>query len=208
MTKRALASVALAAGLAAALPAAAKAATIAPTLNCPVPTVLQPYERFGDSRWYELAPGGSFEIGASTWTLAGGATLVAGNEPWFLNSRTDTSALSLPPGAVATSAAMCVDISYPTFRFPVRSLDPNGQTDLDIEVRYPDADDSAWMKVRTESGKLHEGWRITEDVDLKPDHYSGEAGQRLVYIRLSARGKKDDPGWRVDDVYVDPRLRG
>lgn len=189
-----------------ALPSAAAAAP-AP-LNCPAPTILQPYKTFGDARWYEMAPGGTFEAGAAPWTLSGGAKVVAGNEPWLLSAKTDKSALSLAPGAVATSPVMCVDIYYPTFRFPVRSLDPNGNTDLDIEVRYPDAGDAAWKKVRTESGKLHEGWRITSDVDLKPDTFSGRAGQRRVYLRFSARGKTGAPGWRVDDVYVDPKFRG
>ena len=199
---------ALVAGLAATATPAIPTAAAKPQLSCPTPTLLQPYELLGDSRWYELAPGASFEDGAAGWTLKGGTTLVAGNEPWYLNSATDKSSLSLPPRAVATSPVMCVDITYPTFRFPVRSLDPAGQTDLDIEVRYPDAADSSWKKVRTESGKLEDGWRITSDVDLKPDTYSGEAGQRRVVFRFSARGKLGDPGWRIDDIYVDPRLRG
>jgi hypothetical protein len=200
---------ALLAGLTAmALPTnAAGAATTAPS-SCPSPALLQAYKAFGDARWYELAPGASFEAGAAAWTLKTGAKVVAGNEPWYLNKLTDTWSLSLPPGASATSPAMCVDIDYPTFRLPVRAYDPNGATDLDIEVRYPDAGDSSWKKVRTESGKLHEGWRVTSDIDLKPDTYSGQAGQRRVDLRFSARGKTGAPGWRIDDVYVDPRMRG
>ena len=196
------------AGLAAmALPSTAGAWTTSPS-SCPAPALLQAYKAFGDMRSYELAPGGSFEAGTAGWTLSTGAKVAAGNEPWYLNSLTDGSSLSLAPGAVATSPLMCVDINYPTFRLPVRTLDPNGNTDLDIEVRYPDGADRSWKKVRTESGKLEQGWRITSDIDLKPDTFSGRAGQRQVSLRFTARGKTGAPGWRIDDVYVDPRMRG
>jgi len=189
------------------LPSGALAATSFPG-SCPAPTLGQPYKSMGDSRWYELAPGGSFEAGAAGWTLQTGATVAAGNEPWFLNAKVDQSSLSLRPGAVATSPAMCVDLNYPTFRLPVHALDSQGQSDLDIEVRYPDGADRSWKKVRTESGKLHEGWRVTSDIDLKPDTFSGRWGQRRVNLRFTAKGKTGAPGWRIDDVFVDPRMRG
>jgi hypothetical protein len=47
------------------------------------------------------------------------------------------------------------------------------------------------------------GWRISPEVDLKPDRGGDHAGERMAALRITAvRGD-----WRVDDLYVDPRRR-
>src|SRR5205085_1350629 len=71
---------------------------------CPMPS--QPFRAWGDTSWYQLATGGSFE-GQNSWKTSGGATVVADNEPWHVNAAADAQALSLPQGAVATSPASC-----------------------------------------------------------------------------------------------------
>jgi hypothetical protein len=199
------------------LPAAAGAArtklvsavttTTLGTLDCVEPSLTQPFSGFGDLRFYTLAPGGHFETGAAGWTLTAGAAVAPGNEPWYLRSGADRYSLQLPPGAVATSPPMCVTLDYPIFRLPVQSLDPSGQTDLVVEVRYPDAADASWKGVRTESGKSADGWRLTSDIDLKPDTYGSSNEWRNVQLRFAAKGIAGDPGWRVDDVFVDPYMR-
>lgn len=185
-----------------------KRVTSTTTASCTTSALEQPFARFGDYRSYALAPGGAFEgLTGDGWTLANGAKVMSGNEPWQLRSASDSHSLSLPPGAVATSPAMCVTLDFPIFRMPVRSLDPYGQTDLVIEVRYPSGADTSWKGVRTESGKLEDGWRVTSDIDLKPDTYGSTNEWRQVHLRFTAKGTPGDPGWRVDDVYVDPRMR-
>src|SRR5690348_7562788 len=48
--------------------------------TCSVSTLSQPFAQWLDYAEYELVPGGDFE--SSTWTLAGGAELVAGSDPY------------------------------------------------------------------------------------------------------------------------------
>ena len=85
-------------------------------LNTCNPSALsQPFARWLDFADYELAPGGDFE--SSTWTLTGGAHLVAGSEPHATTGTLGSSSLSLPTGSSARSPATCVDAAYPTIRF-------------------------------------------------------------------------------------------
>src|SRR5690349_18193270 len=89
-------------------------------LSCTAPIFENPFAAFGDDFDYVLAPNGSFESDGG-WQLDDGAGIVAGNDPFDLRSGPDGSMLSLPEGASATSALMCVDPTYPTARFPVRA---------------------------------------------------------------------------------------
>jgi hypothetical protein len=38
------------------------------------------------------------------------------------------------------------------------------------------------------------GWRLTSDIDLKPDTFGSRFGQSQVLLRVSARGKTRAPG--------------
>src|SRR5437868_9166437 len=58
---------------------------------------------WGDYGQYFLASDGGFEGGGAGWGFAGGARVVAGNEPFHLHSSQDDSSLLLPYGAVAAS---------------------------------------------------------------------------------------------------------
>ena len=73
----------------------------------------QPFAQFGDDLSYTLVPGGSFEPGTAGWSLAGGATVVGGNEPFAASG---SHSLYLPNGSYATSPFMCVGTLSPTFR--------------------------------------------------------------------------------------------
>src|SRR4051794_9421930 len=74
--------------------------------GCPAQVLEQPFIAWGDSALYRIAPGGSFELGAPGWTLAGGAELVGPGAPFIPASA--ATALRLAPGASATSAPICV----------------------------------------------------------------------------------------------------
>jgi len=63
----------------------------------------QAFEDWGDRSNYMLMPGGSFEIGAPSWNLNGGAKVVSGNEPFYLHSRMDRRSLYLPSGSSAST---------------------------------------------------------------------------------------------------------
>ena len=90
---------------------------VASAPDCTPKPTTQPFRPWGDSTPYNLAPGGSFEGGAGSWSLTGGASLVTGNEPWKVAGATHSRSLRLPPGATATSPVICVGLEHPTLRF-------------------------------------------------------------------------------------------
>jgi hypothetical protein len=100
--------------------APAKAALIT-TDACDHATLSQPFAHWNDSNDYKLIPGGSFENGASGWTLSHGARIVSGSEPFGATGSVGASSVSLPAGASVTSPFTCVDAAYPTFRFFARN---------------------------------------------------------------------------------------
>ena len=64
---------------------------------CNPSALSQPFARWLDFAYYELAPGGDFE--SSTWTLSGRATLVGRSEPYAATG-TPRSLLALVAGRV------------------------------------------------------------------------------------------------------------
>ena len=100
--------------------APARAALIS-TDACDNATLTQPFSHWNDANEYKLIPGGSFESGASGWTLSHGASIVSGSEPFGAAGSVGASSVHLPAGASVTSPFTCVDAAYPTFRFFARN---------------------------------------------------------------------------------------
>jgi hypothetical protein len=100
--------------------APARAALIS-TDACDNATLAQPFSHWNDTNEYKLIPGGSFENGASGWTLSHGASIVSGSEPFGAAGSVGASSVHLPAGASVTSPFTCVDAAYPTFRFFARN---------------------------------------------------------------------------------------
>jgi hypothetical protein len=88
------------------------------------------FAQWGDSRSYDFASG--FESNGAGWTLAGGAKVVAGNEPFYLHSDSDNSSLLLPSGATATSPALCFGLLDPGLRF--LAVAPSGSGTLHVQL--------------------------------------------------------------------------
>jgi hypothetical protein len=89
--------------------------------NCGATT--QPFAQFGDSRNYTFGTNGGLESGANGWAISGG-NVVAGNESYYVHSRSDDSSLQLPAGASAATPGLCQETSSSVVRFFLRS--PNG----------------------------------------------------------------------------------
>lgn len=87
-------------------------------VSCPDPTT-QPFKQWSDYARYAPVPDGGFEAGASGWKLAGGAKVVAGNEPFYLLGPRDRSSLFMPAGSSATSPPMCIALFSSKMRFVV-----------------------------------------------------------------------------------------
>jgi hypothetical protein len=107
----------LGATLVAFLSATSAKAALVSTDPCDNSTLTQPFAAWSDSNSYKLVPGGSFEGSLSGWTLSGGATRVAGSEPFGVTGTVGTSSMYLPAGASVQSPYTCVDAAYPEFRF-------------------------------------------------------------------------------------------
>jgi hypothetical protein len=178
--------------------------TAGTALSCADPVIENPFLPFGDDLDYVLAPNGSFESNGG-WRLDD-AEIIDGDDPFDLRSDPDERMLSLSERSEATSALMCVDPSYPTFRFPVRAT--GRRAHIVVEVAYPW---SRWGSDfrRSDSFRVDgdEGWTISPHLDLDPERGGSGPGWRPMAIRLSARNGFGDAGAVLDDVYVDPRAR-
>jgi hypothetical protein len=142
-----------------------------------------------DAAWYEAAPDGALEAGGAGWTLAGGAAVVNGNDPY----EPGTSALSLPAGASATTPPVCVDLAHPTLRFFARG----GSGPLVVTALFRDA---LGLQHELPVGTLVAGG------DWAPSPVLAIVGNLLssqVTFRFVSAGT-----WRVDDVFVDPYSKG
>ena len=85
------------------------------------------------------------------------------------------------------SPTMCVDLNFPTFRFFARALDD--ETDLKVEVAYPDSANPDFEQVALLLGGDYDGvWGLTEDVALSPERGGTAFGGRGAVLRFTVIG--------------------
>jgi hypothetical protein len=173
--------------------------------TCTNPLLVKPFAGFGDRRDYVLAPGGAFEGGiAPGWQISGGGKIAAGG-------RSSAASLSLPPGATAVTPAMCIDLSFPHMRFYSKAMGTAAEAKVGVEVVYPDVRAPAFEEIKQFDGKqgtaAGSGWRLSDDVDLKPDLGGKTNATRRVALRFTSLGTRRGGDVRIDDVYVDPKRR-
>ena len=146
-----------------------------------------------DLAFYQEAPDSGFEAGGS-WTLAGDAAVVDGNQPYFAGSKS----LELPPGASATTAPICVTVEHPTIRFFARNT---GSTlaPLTVTVQFKTL---LGLPAELPVGEIVGGaqWGPTAPLLLLGNLLSNEVRFRFT----PAQGSE----WQIDDVYVDPYSKG
>jgi hypothetical protein len=176
---------------------------LSPLLSpCPEP-LSQPFLSAGDIGWYASVPNGGFEAGGASWTFAGGAGIVSGNEDTFVRAASDAFSLSLPPGSSATTATACIGTLSPTFRFFARNSGAPTAA-LRVDVVYRDVLGLRWtLPVATFSAGV--SWEPTPPALLLanlialPLLTDGAAHVQLRFTPLGPGG-----AWQIDDVYVDP----
>lgn len=195
----ALAVTALAAGA----PSASAGLLVESAPDCTPKPTTQPFAPWNDSTPYNLAPGGSFEGGAGSWSLTGGASLVTGNEPWKVAGSTHSRSLRLPPGATATSPVICIGIEHPSLRFFAKNnhallssmtVEVIVETSLGLKTAVP-------IGVLLPNGQWKPSpkiWIIANLLPLLPGEHTP------VQFRVRSVGLGT---WSVDDFYVDPRHR-
>lgn len=151
-----------------------------------------PFAPWGDFAAYELAPGGDFE--SSTWTLSGGAKLVAGSEPYAATGALGSSSLSMPDASSAQSPLVCVDAASPSIRFFIAG---NGS----VAVNLVAGGSVIPAGIAVAGGE----WAPTP-VMLTSSAVLGAESGGTAQVSVSFTGLSGSP--RIDDVFVDPWSRG
>jgi hypothetical protein len=196
----------LAAAACFAAPAAAQAACD------PLPTT-QAFAAFGDASDYFLAENGGFESGSAGWQLTN-ASVVSGNESYFLGGRGDTHSLSIAPGGRAVSNPICVDTTRTGYRFFAQQAKSVAAPNLKVSLRWVGPDGVArYVRVDTLAGANYSAWtpsrfwapqlaaQLFQRLGLTPE---STATVRLVFDVDNVAG----PAWRIDDLYIDPFRAG
>ena len=156
---------------------------------------------FGDTNWYFLAPQGSFETGADGWTVSSGRT-VADDSGFADGPKPGRYSLELAPGATATSPPLCANSTTPSFRFFARTVTGDASS-YTVEVTYVT---TAGDKVRA-SGMASVGsaWSLTPEFRVLTNKIAEDAsGWGSIQVSVTAA---NDSALRIDDLYVDPRMR-
>ncbi len=172
------------------------------TSTCPASAQSRPFLKWGDSNSYQLLAGGDFEGSLSGWTLSRGAAQAVGSETYGVTGTVGNYSLALPTsGAAAQSPFTCVSASDPTFRFFVRG--EGVPSSISVAVVYPTpfgliavtvgtvAPSGAWQP----SAAMPTGAAIAGALSS-----NGTAQMALRFTALSGSS-------RIDDVFVDPRMR-
>lgn len=195
---------ALVAGATLACAAPAHAATVGNPYDCtPAPTLTHAFSQWSDDALYTPLPGGNFETGAAGWTLGGGASVVADNEPWNIGGAGRAS-LVLPEHGSAVSAPICIDETYPFYRLFARNAGTAGAT-LKMEVLFLDAKGNV-KSVKSLDYRARSGaWQPTGTAPINVFTPKTTGTAAPISLRFTAQG--GGGRWLIDDVYVDPFMR-
>ena len=171
--------------------------------SCPTTPTTKPFQMFGDSANYSLAPAGDFESGASGWTLSG-AAVTSGNESYRVHGAADAKSLTINPTGTAVSPAFCVGIEHPWFRFFVRR--PSGTWgNLAVRLRWKD---STGHTNETTVGTVDAAtWQPTGLFQLSSSLPLWQSGQTLS-VQIVFDPENYGGAYAIDDVYIDPYTRG
>jgi hypothetical protein len=170
------------------------------TAGCDPVATITPFARWNDANEYKLVDGSSFGTSTSGWTLAGGAHLVSGGEPWGVTGQVSRSALSLPQGAWAQSPFTCVDLADPTWRF--FAANATSRSTLQVSVVYTTpllGQVVTPVGTQTQAG----GWTPSQTM-LTADQLQAllKGGAADVALRFTATSGTSN----IDDVFIDPRM--
>jgi hypothetical protein len=177
------------------------AAQASPCKNGPT---TKAFAAFGDNADYSLVPGGSFESGATGWSLTG-AAVVSGNEPWKVGGTTNAKSLAINSTGRAVSGSVCVGAEHPTFRFFARRTSGTWGV-LDVRLRWTDAGVTHETLVGSVSGG-DLAWHPSRSFNLAQVIGISNNSQ-AVQTQFVFQPEGGSGAWAIDDVYVDPYTRG
>lgn len=160
----------------------------------------QVFAPWGDTAYYGLVPGGSFEKDGPSWALSGGAAVVQGNEPFYVRDDRDRRSLYLPAGSAALSPTVCFGLGDWHSRFFVRNVgSARGSLKVDIVVHS-----LLGLVSILDGGSMDASgsWAPSPRVGLTLTNVCSLLGVRSISFRLRAVGS--GAAFQVDDVYLDP----
>jgi hypothetical protein len=193
--RRRLAAITLALCAAVVLPGVASAA-------CPDRPSAREFARWLDPINYTLVPGGHFENGTSGWILSGGARVVSGNEPFYLNAAGESRSLYLPSGSSARTPFVCVELLDPVARFVTRNRGSMlGALAVEAVVRTS----GGTVVLPAGLAALSSAWQPSLPMLTAANFLSAlnlDDGTASVAFRFRPIGLL--AAWQIDDVYVDP----
>ena len=175
-----------------------------PTTARPQPTLSQTFAPLGDHGLYTPVRNAGLENGATGWTLAGGAAVVAGNEPWKIGGAADGHALDLPAGSSAVTAAALHRRDLP----PLPAVRPQRRL-AKGSSRSTSSTTTAKGNLSTPSPSTTRRRRPPGSRPARSASTSSGQDDRAaapVAFRFTPTGK--DAAFQIDDVYVDPWARG
>ena len=156
-------------------------------------TVSQPFSRWGDTSYYVLVPGGSFEPGSPAWSLGGGARVVSGNEPYYVHSKNDKYSLYMPAGSSVTTPPMC----FAAGDWKVRVFATGGTVRVKIVVKS-----LLGILSVLDGGTVSSGgtWQPSAPLKLTLTNLTGILATDSISLRLVS----GSTSVRIDDAYLDP----
>jgi hypothetical protein len=185
-----------------AAPQATSSTGASSTSTCPTAAQSQPFLKWGDSNSYQLVAGGDFEGSLSGWTLSHGAAQAAGSETFGVTGALGKYSLALPSaGASAQSPFTCVTAGDPTFRFFARNEGPPSSVSVAVAYQTP----LGTIAVTVGAVTLSSGWQPSTAMPTGAAiagalSANGTAQMALRFTALTGSS-------RIDDVFVDPRMR-
>ena len=177
---------------------AANAGLLDPILQLALPTcgaTVYPFKQFGDTNAYYAIPNNGFESGATGWSLAGGAKVAYGNEPFYINGIGGHS-LSLPAGASATSPSFCINLLDPVLRMVARGSN-GGKLNVQIVFHGLTGNLTGVLNYKTIGGTG--SWQPTDPV-------SSQLALPLLTSSAQVRVTSSSGTWTIDDVFEDPSV--
>ena len=170
--------------------------------SCPAQPLQQPFARWLDPLPYTLVGGGSFESGATGWNLSK-ASVVSGNETFYVRGGGDSRSLSLPAGATATSPAQCASVDRPVLRFFARCSGGTLLSTLKVDVLFEAPLTGAVLKLPVGAVTANGAWAPSLPMAVLANLTALlPGGQTPVAFQFTPAGAGT---WTIDDVYLDPK---
>ena len=176
-------------------------AQAASTPLCPETVLVHPFTHWGDEGYYSLLAGGSFEPGEALWLSGGGARVAAGGEPYAVTGAPDYFSMLLPQNGTTQSPYACVEPNDRTFRFFMSAVGPPASLSVRLVYRTVAG---VPLVVASKTISVGSGW------ELSPILHTGAAAASTISggsAQLSVGFTAVKGTVRIDDVYLDPRMR-